>query len=78
MKLRRTLLPKNIEIFVNYYDRNHAQRWGVMVEDHKNYVVVEDIFGERTKVMREKIIRTQEKKHISILDKMKNKTKSEN
>jgi len=61
VKLRRTEPPKNIQVFINYYDVNKAQRWGALIKDHKNYVIVEDVVKERTKVNKEKIIRTIEK-----------------
>lgn len=60
-KLKRTIPPKNIEIFVNYYDRNKAQRWGKLFREHKNHVIVVDIFEEKIKVKKEKIIKMQEK-----------------
>lgn len=66
--MRRVIPPRNIVVFVNYYDKNKAQRWGILAEEYKNHMVVTDMFEEKIKVDKENIIKIQKKKsHISIL-----------
>ncbi len=58
--MRRTKPVASKRMMINYYDNNKAQRWGRLVEEHENHVIVKDVLEERSTVLRGKIIKEQE------------------
>lgn len=57
--MKRTKKPgpaKEMIRFVNYYDKNRAQRWDAMIREHKDHVQVLTLFGEKVDVPKSDII----------------------
>lgn len=57
--LRTKFQDKNQALAVEYFDVNKKRRWGIVVKEGKNKVVVKNILGEITNVPLDKIINSQ-------------------
>ncbi len=56
-RLKRTkFAPTDGTTAVAYYDMDHKYRWGMLVREGPNNLVVQDIFGVRTSVPKNKVI----------------------
>lgn len=56
--MKRTKFSRQEERYeaINYYDRNQAQRWGVVKKENEDYITAINAYGETEKVPYEKII----------------------